>query len=66
MKNDKIYKAWKKNRAERLDFLEGIDYIINNLAMSDEKRGRMKELRGNSCRYTTEQLKLKFNFILNN
>jgi hypothetical protein len=53
-------------RAERLDFLEKLDYIIKNLAMSDGKREKLKELRGNSCRYTLEQLKLKFDFIINN
>lgn len=66
MKKDTFYKARKKNRAERLDFLEWLDYIIKNLAMSNEKREKMKELRGNSERYTLEQLKLQFNFILNN
>lgn len=60
--NDK----WLEIRAERLDFLEELDYIIKNLAMSDEKREKLKELRGNSCRYTLKQLKNKFDFILNN
>ncbi len=66
MNNKKLYKTRKKNRAERLDFLEWLDYIIKNLAMSDEKRGRLRELRGNSHRYTLETLKIKFDFILNN
>lgn len=65
LNNDKRLEKYHQIRAERLDFLEWLDYIIKNLAMSDEQRESLKELRWNSYRYTLEQLKLKFDFILN-
>lgn len=54
----------KINRAERLDYLEHIDNLIKFLKMNDQKLNQLKEIRGNSERYTLEQLKNKVNNIL--
>lgn len=64
MKNS--YNARLVRRAERLDTLERMDNIIKFLAMSDEKKDKIKELRNNSYRYTSEQLREKTFYILDN
>ena len=59
-------KKRKLNRAYRLDVLELMDNIIKHLKMNDEKLEKLKELRGNSIRYTAEELKEKTLYIINN
>lgn len=59
-------KKRKLNRAYRLDVLEWMDNIIKHLKMNDEKLEKLKELRGNSIRYTAEELKEKTLYIINN
>ena len=66
MKNNEIYNSRKKNRAERLKFLELLDHIIFNTTMSDEKYNKLKELRANSYRYSKKELEEKTAFILYN
>lgn len=51
-----MIEKWKRNRAGRLEMLENMDRIIREL----------KELRGNSERYTTEELIKKQKEIIEN
>ena len=64
-KDKKLYNSRLKNRKEKLEFLERFDKLIFNVKMSDRKLEKLKELRWNSCRFTTDQLKEKINKILN-
>ena len=64
--DDKVYNARKRNRAEKLETVERLDKIIKELVMPDAKREKLKDLRGNSHWYTSDQIKSKALYIINN